>query len=396
MKAEMTPRERVLATLNHQEPDRVPLDLGQAGGDGITAVAYRNLIRHLGLPERQIGIKQRFTQEALVDEDVLRRFRIDFRFVRPGAPDGWTDVPVGENSYQDEWGVIRTMPPGSYYYDLTGSPMAEDGTLSAVEHHRWPDPEDPGRYRGLRERARYLHEETDYAVVANLNCSFFLRCFELRGWSNFYMDLAANTEFAEALMDRYLDIRLRMAELALEQMGGYIDVVMVSSDDLGMIDRPLISPTMYWEFVKPRQKRTFDFFRERTDAKLLYHCDGAIHSLIPDFIELGVDALNPIQLNAAGMGDTKALKTEFGDKLTFWGAIDTHHVLPGGTPEDVRAEVKQRISDLAPGGGYVVCSVHNMQPEVPPENVVAMFDAAYELGHYPLTLSWDDRPKSAY
>src|SRR5450830_615852 len=203
MKAEMTSRERVLATLSHQEPDRVPLDLGQAAGDGITAVAYRNVRRYLGLPEVPIQIKHKLSQEALVDEDVLRRFRIDFRFVEPGAPDGWKDVPVGENGYQDEWGVVRTMPPDSYYYDLTGSPMAEDATMSAIANHRWPDPENPGRYRGLREKARRLHEETDYAVVANLNCSFFLRCFELRDWSNFYMELAANIEFAEALMDRY-------------------------------------------------------------------------------------------------------------------------------------------------------------------------------------------------
>lgn len=386
MKAGMTSRERVLAALNHQEPDRVPVDLGQAEGDGITAAAYRNLIGYLGLPERPIAIKHKFGQVALVDEDVLRRLRVDFRFVEPGAPDGWTDLPVGENGYQDEWGVVRTMPPGSYYYDLTGSPLADDATMSAIASHRWPDPDDPGRYLGLRERARYLHEETSYAVVANLNCSFFLRCFELRGWSNFYIDLAANTEFAEALMDRYLDIRLRIAELAMEQIGEYIDVVVVSGDDLGMIDRPLISPPMYRELVKPRQKRTFDFFRERADAKLFYHCDGAVYPLIPDFIEIGVEALNPIQLNAAGMGDTKRLKAEFGEKLTFWGAIDTQRVLPSGTPKDVREEVRLRIGDLAPGGGYVVCAVHNIQPEVPPENVVAMFDAAYDLGRYPIVV----------
>ncbi len=381
----MTSRERVMAALNHQEPDRVPIDLGQVGGDGITAVAYRNLIRYLGLPERPIQIKHKFAQEALVDEDVLQRFRVDLRFVEPGAPDGWTDLALSENSYQDEWGVVRTMPPGGYYYDLTRSPFAEDATLSAIDSYHWPDPDDPGRYRGLREKARYFHEETDYAVVANLNCSFFLRCFELRGWENFYMDMVANVEFAEALMDRFLDIRLRIAERALEEIGEYIDIVMATSDDLGAIDRPLISPTLYRSLVKPRQKRTFDFFRAHTDAKLFYHNDGAIYSLIPDFIELGVDALNPIQVNAAGMGDTKKLKAEFGDKLTFWGAIDTHRVLPDGTPEDVREEVRNRIRDLGQGGGYVICSVHHIQPEVPPANVVAMFDAAYELGGYPLS-----------
>lgn len=384
MKAEMTPRERVMATLNHQEPDRVPVDLGQAGGDGITSVAYENLVRYLGLPDRSIRIKHKFAREALVDEDVLRRLRIDLRFVEPGAPDGWTDEQIDEGSYKDEWGVVRTMPPGGYYYDLTGSPLAHDGTMEAIEGHRWPDPSDQGRYRGLREQARYFHEETDYAVVANLNCSFFLRCFELRGWENFYMDLAGNTEFAEALMDRYLDIRLAIAGRALEEIGEYVDIIMATSDDLGMIDRPLLSPPMYRRLIKPRQKRTFDFFRERSNAKLFYHNDGAIYPFIPDFIEMGVDALNPIQLNAAGMGDTKKLKAEFGDKLTFWGAIDTHHVLPHGTPEEVRREVRQRILDLGQGGGYVVCSVHNIQPEVPPENVVAMFDAAYEFGRYPI------------
>ena len=384
MKAEMTSRERVKAALNHEEPDRVPIDLGQAGGDGITAAAYRRLLDYLGLPDRPVRIRHKFAQEAQPDEDVLQRFRVDFRCVELGNPDGWVDIPVGENGYQDEWGVVRSMPRGGYYYDLTGSPFERDGSISAIESFRWPDPEDPGRYRGLREQARYLHEETDYAVVAVLNCSFFLRCFELRGWQNFYMDMVANVEFAEALMDRYLNIRLRMAELALEQIGEYVDVIMATSDDLGMADRLLISPATYRSLIKPRQKRTFDFFRERSDAKLFYHNDGAIYPLIPDFIEIGVEALNPIQVSATGMGDTRKLKAEFGDKLAFWGGIDTYQVLPYGTPADVREEVRRRILDMGPGGGYVLCSVHNIQPEVPPENVVAMFDAAYELGGYPL------------
>ncbi len=373
-----------MAALNHQEPDRVPLDLAQATGDGITVAAYRNLIQYLGFGDRPIQIKAKRGQNARVDEDVLKRLRIDFRSVELGSPDNWKDIPIGEHSYQDEWGVVRTMPPGSYYYDLTGAPMGEGDTLEAIERHHWPDPYDPGRFRGIKERARQLRQETDYAIVIDLNCSFFLRCFELRGWSNFYMDLAANVEFAEALMDRYLDIRLAIAKRALEEVGDNIDIVMVTSDDLGMIDRPLVSPALYRRLIKPRQKRTFDFFRAHTDAKLFHHSDGAIYPLIPDLIDLGVDILNPIQVSAEGMGDTKKLKADFGDKLTFWGAIDTHHVLPYGTPEEVRQEVRQRILDLGPGGGYVVGSVHNVQPEVPPENVVAMFDAAHELGRYPL------------
>jgi len=383
LKAKMTPRQRVMAALNFQEPDRVPIDLAQAAGDGITATAYQNLIKHLGLPDREIRIHTKLSQTAHVDEDVLQRFHVDFRRIDLGAPDNWKDEPVGEDGYRDEYGLVRRRPRGGFYYDIVESPIKED-TLLAIERHRWPDPEDPGRYRGIRQRARQLHEETDYAVVLVTNCAFFLRCAELRGWENFYMDLAANPKFACALMDHYLDIRLRIAERALEEVGDNIDIVMVSSDDLGMIDRTLVSPQMYRELIKPRQKKTFQFFKDRTAAKRFYHCDGAIYPIIEDLIEIGVEALNPIQVSAAGMGDTRKLKEEFGDRLAFWGAIDTHHVLPHGSAEDVRKEVHRRVMGLGPGGGYVLCSVHNIQPEVPPENVVAMFDAAYELGRYPL------------
>jgi uroporphyrinogen decarboxylase len=380
---EMKPRERVLTALNHQEPDRVPIDLGQAAGDGITACAYGNLIRHLGLKKRSFRINNKMAQTVFVDEDILKRFRVDFRRVDLGPPDNWKDEPVGEDGYRDEWGVVRTRPKGGYYYDLADSPIKED-SLSALERHSWPNPDDPGRYQGLRERARQLHQETDYAIVLQTNCSFFLRCAELRGWENFYMDLAGNPEFACALMDRYLDIRLSIAERALQEVEDNIDIVMVSTDDLGMNDRTLISPKMYRELIKPRQERTFKFFKEKTRAKRFYHCDGAVYPFIEDFIEIGVEALNPIQVSAAGMGNTQKLKKNFRNRISFWGAIDTHHILPQGTQQEVYKEVHRRILDLGPGGGYVVCSVHNIQPEVPPENVVAMFDAAHDLGQYPL------------
>lgn len=382
----MTPRERVLTALNLQQPDRVPVDLGQAGGDGITLRAYENLIRHLGLPERPIRVGAKQSQSALVDEDVLERFRVDFRRLDLGAPDGWKDQPVGEDGYRDEFGLVRRRPHEGFYYDLVASPMADIDTVEGIEQHGWPDPDDPGRYRGLRERAERLHKGSDYAVVLQVNCAFFLRCAELRGWENFYMDLAGDPDFASALMNRYLDIRLRIAERALEEVGDNLDIVMVSTDDLGMNDRTIVSPQMYRDLIKPIQRRMFDFFRNRTHAKRFYHTDGAVYPIIEDLIEIGIESLNPIQVSAAGMGDTARLKAEFGDRIAFWGGIDTHRVLPYGTPEDVRKEVRKRIRDLGAGGGYVLCSVHNIQPEVPPENVVAMFDSAYELGQYPLTV----------
>ncbi len=384
-KPEMTPRERVLAALNHQEPDRVPLDLSQVAGDGITLTAYRNLLKHLGI-QREPKVKNLYTQAAHVDEDVLQRLHIDVRGVGLGGPDGFRNKWLNEYTFEDEWGVVRAMPPGSFYYDLIRAPLAEDDTLAAVDRFRWPDPDNPGRTRGLGEKVRRLRRETEFAVAVDLNCSFFLRCCELRGWENFYTDLVANVEFAEALMDRYLEFRLRVAELALKEIGENADIIMVTSDDLGATDQLLVSPALYRKLIKPRMKRTFDFFRQRSDAKLYFHTDGAVYDLLPDFVEIGVDVLNPIQVSAVGMGDTAKLKREFGDHLTFWGAIDTHQALPYGSPADVRDEVRTRIRDLGPGGGYVICSVHNIQPEVPPENVVAMFDSAYELGRYPLNV----------
>ena len=365
---------------------RDSIDLAQAGGDGITIRAYERLIEHLGLPKRPIRVNAKLAQTALVDEDVLQRFHVDFRRLDLGAPDGWTDEPIGEDGYRDEFGLVRRRPPGGFYYDIIASPMTEIDTVEGIEQFDWPDPDDPGRFRGLREEAERLHKETDYAVVLQVNCAFFLRCAELRGWENFYVDLAGDPEFAVALMNRYLDIKLRIAENALNAVGEHVDIVFVSSDDLGMIDRTILSPEMYRELVKPVQRRTFEFFRNKTHAKRFFHTDGSVYPIIEDFIEIGAEVLNPIQVSAAGMGDTARLKAEFGDRLAFWGAIDTHRVLPLGSPEDVREEVRRRLADLAPGGGYVLCSVHNIQPEVPPENVVAMFDAAYELGRYPLAL----------
>ena len=386
MKREMTSRERVLTALALKEPDRVPIDLGQAAGDGITVRAYENLIRYLSLPERSLTIGAKSSQSVLPDEDVLERFRVDFRRLDTGKPDGWTDQPVGEDGYIDEFGLVKKRPHGGFYYDLVASPMANIDTVEGITRYNWPDPEDSGRYRGLKQRAEKLYNETEYAIVLQVNCAFFLRCAELRGWENFFMDLVAAPDFASALMNHYLDIKLRIAERALEEVGDNLDIVMVSTDDFGMTDRTIVSPQMYRELIKPIQRRMFDFFKTRTRAKRFLHTDGAVYPLIEDFIELGADALNPIQVSAAGMSETAKLKAEFGNRLAFWGAIDTHHVLPSGTREEVRNEVRRRIKDLGPGGGYILSSVHNIQPEVPPANVVEMFDAAYDLGAYPLRI----------
>ncbi|MCL4465171.1 MAG: uroporphyrinogen decarboxylase family protein [Chloroflexi bacterium] len=382
----MTHRERALAALSHQEPDRVPIDLSAAAGDFITIPAYRALLDYLGFSGRPIATLRRDMQYAVVDEDILRRFDVDFRRVDLGAPDHGADEALPDDTYRDAWGILRRRPPGGMYYDLVpgSSPLREATSIGDLDHYPWPDPEDPGLFRGLRERAQRVHEETDYAVVLCASVEFFGLAALLRGWEAFYMDLAADQEFAAALMDRCLEYHLTVVRRALAEAGDFADVVVASRDDFGAMDRPLVRPETFRKLILPRLRRAFGLYRELTPAKRFMHCDGAVRDLIPDMLDAGLEALNPIQVSAAGMGDTRRLKQDFGDRLTFWGGIDTHHVLPLGSPEDVCREVQGRILDLAPGGGYVGCSVHSLQADVPPANMVAMFEALAEYGRYPL------------
>jgi uroporphyrinogen decarboxylase len=386
MRAKMTHRERALAALNHREPDRVPIDLSAAAGDFITIGAYRRLLDHLGFGGRTIATLRKDMQYAVVDEDILRLFDVDFRRVDLGAPDYFTPEAGPDDSYCDAWGVLRRRPSGGFYYDLVpgSSPLKDAASIEDLDRYPWPDPHDPGLFRGLRKRAKRLHEETDYAVVLSASCEFFGIAALLRGWENFYIDLVANQAFAEALMDRCLEYHLAVAKRALQEAGEFADVVVASRDDFGGMDGLLISPAIFRWLLKPRLQRALDLYKNGTSAKRFMHCDGAICEILPDLIELGVQALNPIQVSAAGMGDTRALKREHGADLTFWGGIDTHHVLPRGGVEEVRQETLKRISDLAPGGGYVACTVHSIQPDVPPVNVIAMYEALNEFGRYPL------------
>jgi uroporphyrinogen decarboxylase len=195
------------------------------------------------------------------------------------------------------------------------------------------------------------------------------------------INLIANPKFAGALLDKVVELESQMVRNMLRAAGKNVDVVLCP-DDLGMQTAPLISPELYRKMIKPRHRRLFDTIKSHTKAKLLLHSDGAIAPLIGDLIDVGVDALNPVQVSAAGMGDTTGLKREFGNHIAFWGAIDTHHMLPFGSPQEVREEVRRRIEELAPGGGYVLASVHNIQAEVPPENICAMFEAAKRYGGY--------------
>jgi uroporphyrinogen decarboxylase len=385
----MLARERVLTALNHEEPDRVPIDLGSTPVTGICRDAYADLLACLRLPARPIRIADMLQQLATVDEDVLQALHVDFRPLTTNPPAHYQPQLRDEGdheSYYDQWGARLSRPKvGGHYFDYVEHPIQES-SLKALERYSWPDPDDPSRYEGLRDRARALHEGTPYALVGScdLGADILARPQWIRGYAASMLDLIAHPDFAEAFLQRLTEIAVRAWNHFLDEVGEFLDVA-AFYDDLGMQDRPLVSPAMYRRLVKPLHARIIDTIKARTKAKVFMHSCGAISEFIPDMIEIGVDILNPIQVSAVGMGDTAELKRRYGRHLTFWGgACDSQRVLPFGTLAEVQAETRRRIADLAPGGGFVFAPIHNIQPDVSSERTLALYRAALEWGRYPI------------
>lgn len=384
----MTSRERVQTSLNHEEPDRVPIDLGGTVVSTIAISTYAALRRSLALPEKPIQTLEFVQQVARVDEDAMERFGVDVVPVFANPPDAPAPVITtsadGTAAFRDDFGATLRKPVGCHYFDWQAFPLAEP-TVAALQKTAWPDPADPGRYRGLRNRVQALRASTDRALFGMAPCGhdLFNQLFRVRGMENGLMDLVAEPEFAAAFFDRLCDTICAAQTLFLSEVGDLIDVHF-AADDLAGQAGPLLAPELWRRLIKPRQARILATIKAHTRAKVLYHSCGAVDAFIPDLIEIGVDVLNPVQVAAAGM-DTARLKKRYGKRLSFWGGgCDTQQILPYGTPADVKAEVRRRIRDLAPGGGFVFNPVHNIQPLVPPQNVVAMFDAALEYGRYPI------------
>jgi uroporphyrinogen decarboxylase len=376
----LTSRERVLCALNHEEPDRVPIFFGASGATTMLAPAYDRLKAHLGI-QRETKVFSRALQYALIDEDVMVRFGSDGRPLIAGAAPSTVVRDLSANALIDSWGITWQRTPGNHYFEIVQPPLLTAHT-DDLARYPWPELAHPSRFAGLKAKAQAIHA-AGYAVVALSGVSAFECCFMLRGVENWLTDLAANPEFALALLRQVTDLQREAASRMLEEAGEYVDVV-IMSDDLGSQNAPLISPKMYRRMIKPFHAELLAAIKSRTKAHVFYHSDGNIYPLLGDLIEIGVDLLNPVQVSAKDMGDTARLKKEFGDRLSFCGAIDTQDVLPYGTPDDVRREVRRRIKDLGPGGGYIVASVHCVQPDVPPENVVAMLEEAQVAGRYPL------------
>ena len=381
----MEPRDRVLTALDHREADRVPRDLAGTRYSSIHAEAYARLRPALGLPEAEITIVDTTQGLAHVHDDVLDRFGADVALVASGSPSGYRREVVSDGEYErfvDEWGVVRARPIGGLYYESSTAPLK--GVISAadVTAFAWPDPQDPGRFAGMAERARHIREVEHRAVFVGSLCAGVTEMhFRLRGYEDGYMDLAADPALARQIMEKVTELKLAYWEKVLDEFGDLIDIA-AEADDLGAQHAPLFSPRTYREIVKPLHAEIVSYIKSRSKARFFLHSCGAIRDLIPDLIEIGVDCLNPVQVSATGM-DTATLKAEFGKDITLWGgAVDPQGTLARGTPEEVRAETRRRIGDLKPGGGFVFASIHNIQAHVPVENILAMWEALDEAGTY--------------
>ena len=368
----MNSRERVRAALAHQEPDRPPRDLGSTTATGIHPQAYAALKRHLGLEDGWHYLSSR-AQLAEVAAPILDRFDVDFL---PLMPKTAAESPVldSRRCYVDRWGIERKLPEDGGHYYVSQPPLRSAEQRSDLRAFPWPEPRLV--WPDLGDQARELYHSTTKALVLNLEVGFLHQTQFLRGFDRWLIDLASNSTFAQELMDRVLEIWLAEAEAMIDATKGYADVV-IYADDIAFQDSPMVSPGMYKNLLKPRQKRVFDLLAG-CGLAVLYHSCGDVWSLLPDLIDMGVQALNPIQVSAGKMGNTGELKKTWGNELTFWGGIDTHDVLPHGSPQAVKNETWRRMDDLAHDGGYVLATVHNIQPDIPPANVCVMFDAADE------------------
>ena len=369
--ANMSHRERVLAAVDRRETDRIPIDFGGTLSTTIVPSTYDTLKHHLRMEhETVIGWKRQ--QLVLPGETMLKKFDVDTRPLKLGTYESGKAKPLGPSKMMDDWGTTWNKAVDGHYIATDGPFFGVDPDLERILSYDWPDPENGGLYRNLREAAETLHDNSDYAVVLDLGIGVVTRCQFIRGFMEFLFDLSINREFAICLMDRFADIWIRIARNALKQVGHLVDVVFWG-DDYGMQQAPLFRPQLFTDLVKPVNQRMIAAVKELTDARILFHSCGSIYPMIQDLIDIGIDALNPVQVTAMKM-EPERLKRDFGDRLAFWGGFDTQHVLPFTGTNEVRAEVRHLIDTLGQGGGFVLATVHNIQDQVPPENIVAMFD----------------------
>ena len=376
----LTSRERVLTVLNHERPDRTPIVLGASNATGIKMRPYRGLKQLLDIqaPDRYLYDWPELGT-ADPDEQTLQRLHSDVRGVHDAQPAAVRQRNAARPAHApciDDWGSgQKEIEAGVWYPGI--HPLAEAETVEALENYPWPDMDDPSRVAHVRAYAARLAQENRYAILATPWLLFpFERAFAMQGMDKFLLNLALHPDFARALLLKNAELCKQLMGHFLAELGDNVDMIKIG-DDLGTQERLMISPRMYRQILKPIHADYIAFIKQRTRAKVFFHTDGDVFDLIDDFIEIGVDVLNPIQTSAGKMSDLAGLKRRYSGKIVFCGAIDTHRILPYGTPAQVRAEVRRVIAALGPQD-YMLGAVHTVMDEVPPENILAMVDAAAE------------------
>ena len=371
----MTHRERVMAAVSHRQPDKVPIDLGGTRDSSIVVEGYEKLKKHFRI-EGENKLCDRMMRVVEVDERMLRALDIDTRAIFPGGPVKGLGMELGARSYRDSWGVVRVHPEGSYYYDQKEFPLAGQISISDITGYPLPDPDEPGWVKGLKERVKWIRDNTDCAAILTLPAPFVHTSQYLRGFEDWYVDFILEPKKLETLFDAVLEVNLQIAKHQLKAVGQEVDII-ICADDLGTQKSLQVSHEHYVRYIKPRHAKFFRQIHDLSPAKALFHTCGSVASIIDDLIEIGVDILNPVQPMAAGMNPIE-LKKKYRGKLALWGGTDAQQIFPRGSVSDVKRMVEDLVEGVGEGGGFVLSSCHNIQPDVPLENVLALFQHARE------------------
>jgi uroporphyrinogen decarboxylase len=384
----MTSRERVLTALDHKEPDSVPSSIW------CTIDAYKMIRRKLGLDVREqypVG-STGWTQDVSVEEDVVEKLGADMIRINVSAPEGKGFREIEGGLLADEWGVVRKRVnyEGGSYMDIVKSPL-EHATIKDIEEYPWPDPTDPAVTEGLRERAEWLRKNTPYAIL--LQCGrggIFEQAKYMRGYAKIFEDFVGEPEFVHALFKKLTAIEKEFHRVGLEAAGEFVDVVRMSPEDLASENQTFCSPGMFKKMILPYYMESVGYAKtllrqKNPNGKIQFHSCGAVSDpFMEGLLEAGADIFDACEVKVKDDCKPGRLKEKFGDRLSFLGAIDVQWTLPFGKPEDVRNEVRERIKEMAVGGGYILSSSHRLTPDMPFENIVAMYEAVKEFGKYPI------------
>lgn len=385
----MNSRERIINALNHEEPDQVPFDLAGTTWTGITNTAYQNLRKYLGKEEEIAEWSDVIQQIVIPSEEILNELQVDTRGVFPLTSHNW-DVysklkDCGEYfEYFDEWGFTHHFPKNGYWFSLVQHPMEniDFDAENIIENYAWPDAGNKIRFAGMREKAIQFRNQDKIVITKGLCAGLFEMHQRVRGMENAMLDPFLFPVNSDKLVGKLTDLKIEFWDALLNEIGDVVDIV-GEGDDYGTQQSQLIAPEHFREYYKPHFERVLKFIKRKSpEVKIIFHSCGNVRPIIPDLIEMGVDILNPVHITATGM-EPFQLKKDFGNDIVFWGGgVDTQQVLPSGSLQQVHDNVKRNIDALAPGGGFVFNTVHNIQAEVPPENIMEMWKTLHQYGKY--------------